>query len=107
MINTIQKIYINIKEFLASIFKKKNLMLEEPKTEEETKNTSELTNIEKLRKESENRQKVKEIIDITEDNPELLENLSIKQLRVIYNYYDESLEEINKKIADFRAKLNK
>lgn len=82
-------------------------MLEEPKTEEETKNTSELTNIEKLRKESENRQKVKEIIDITEDNPELLENLSIKQLRVIYNYYDESLEEINKKIADFRAKLNK
>lgn len=82
-------------------------MLEEPKTEEKTKNASELTNIEKLRKESENRQKVKEIIDITEDNPELLENLSIKQLRVIDNYYDESLEEINKKIADFRAKLNK
>lgn len=82
-------------------------MLEEPKTEEETKKTSELTSIEKLRKESENRQKVKEIIDITENNPELLENLSIKQLRVIDNYYDESLEEINKKIADFRAKLNK
>lgn len=82
-------------------------MLEEPKTEEKTKNASELTNIEKLRKESENRQKAKEIIDITEDNPELLENLSIKQLRVIDNYYDESLEEINKKIADFRAKLNK
>lgn len=107
MIDTIQKIYINIKEFLVSIFKKKNLMLEQPKTEEKTEKSSELTNIEKLRKESENRQKVKEIIDITENNPKLLENLSIKQLRVIDSYYDESLEEINKKIADFRAKLNK
>lgn len=107
MIDTIQKIYINIKEFFASIFKKKNLMLKEPEIEEKTKKPSELTNIEKLREESENRKKVKEIIDITENNPELLENLSIKQLRVIDNYYDESLEEINKKIADFRAKLNK
>ncbi|MBO5004611.1 MAG: hypothetical protein J6D03_05080 [Clostridia bacterium] len=107
MIDTIQKIYINIKEFLASIFKKKNLMLEQHKSKEEIKISSELTNIERLRKESENRQKIKEIIDITENNPGLLENLSIKQLRVIDNYYDESLEEINKKIANFRAKLNK
>ncbi|HBC84962.1 MAG TPA: hypothetical protein DCZ30_06110 [Clostridiales bacterium] len=107
MIDTIQKIYINIKNFFTSIFKKKNLMLEEPKAENKIKNSSELNNIEKLRKESENRQKVKEIIDITENNPELLENLSIKQLQVIDSYYDESLEEINKKIADFRAKLNK
>lgn len=82
-------------------------MLEEPKAENKIKDSSELNNIEKLRKESENRQKVKEIIDITENNPELLENLSIKQLQVIDSYYDESLEEINKKIADFRAKLNK
>lgn len=82
-------------------------MLEEPKAENKIKDSSELSNIEKLRKESENRQKVKEIIDITENNPELLENLSIKQLQVIDSYYDESLEEINKKIADFRAKLNK
>lgn len=106
MKNSIQKIYINIKKFFANIFKKKNLMLEEPK-EKNIKNSSEISNIEKLRKESKNRQKVKEIIDITEKNPDLLENLSIKQLRVIDNYYDESLEEINKKIADFRAILNK
>ncbi len=107
MIGTIQKIYINIKEFLASIFKKKNLMLEEPKAEVETKKNFELNDLEKLRKESENRQKINEIIDITEKNPGLLENLSIKQLQVIDNYYDESLEEINKKIAEFRARLSK
>lgn len=107
MIGTIQKIYINIKEFLASIFKKKNLMLEEPKVEVETKKNFELSDLEKLRKESENRQKINEIIDITEKNPGLLENLSIKQLQVIDNYYDESLEEINKKIAEFRARLSK
>lgn len=106
MKNSIQKIYINIKNFLANIFKKKNLMLEEPK-EKNSKNSSEISNIEKLRKENENRQKIKEIIDITEKNPDVLDNLSIKQLRVIDNYYDESLEEINKKIADFRAILNK
>ncbi len=106
MKNSIQKIYINIKNFLANIFKKKNLMLEEPK-EKNIKNSSEISNIEKLRKENENRQKIKEIIDITEKNPDVLDNLSIKQLRVIDNYYDESLEEINKKIADFRAILNK
>lgn len=81
-------------------------MLEEPK-EKNIKNSSEVSNIEKLRKESENRQKFKEIIDITENNPESLDNLSIKQLRIIDNYYDESLEEINKKIADFKAILNK
>lgn len=106
MKNSIQKIYINIKNFLANILKKKNLMLEEPK-EKNIKNSSEISNIEKLRKENENRQKIKEIIDITEKNPDVLDNLSIKQLRVIDNYYDESLEEINKKIADFRAILNK
>lgn len=106
MKNSIQKIYINIKNFFANIFRKKNLMLEEPK-ERDVNNSLKISNIEKLRKESKNRQKVKEIIDITENNPDLLENLSIKQLRVIDNYYDESLEEINKKIADFRAILNK
>lgn len=106
MKNSIQKIYINIKKFLVNIFKKKKLMIEEPK-EKNIKNSSDISNIEKLRKENENRQKIKEIIDITEKNPDVLDNLSIKQLRVIDNYYDESLEEINKKIADFRAILNK
>lgn len=106
MKNSIQKIYINIKNFFANIFRKKNLMLEEPK-ERDVNNSFKISNIEKLRKESKSRQKVKEIIDITEKKPDLLENLSIKQLRVIDNYYDESLEEINKKIADFRAILNK
>lgn len=106
MKNSIQKIYVNIKSFFANIFKKKNLMLEESK-ERNVNNSFNISNIEKLRKESKNTQKVKEIIDITENNPDLLENVSIKQLRVIDNYYDESLEEINKKIADFRAILNK
>ena len=58
-------------------------------------NKEEIENlIEKLRKESENRQKINEIIDITEKNPGLLENLSIKQLQVIDNYYDENFLEI-------------
>lgn len=111
MSNIIQKISINIKEFLRNIFKKKKLMLEQPrnvKAEEKDKNVlKELSDIEKLRNEKKDREKMKEIIDITEENPELLDNLSIKQLKAIDNYYDESLEEINRKIAEFRAKLSK
>lgn len=45
MKNSIQNLYISIKKFLASIFKKKNLMLEEPK-EKNIKNSSEVSNIE-------------------------------------------------------------
>lgn len=110
MKETIQKMYTNIKEFFYNIFNKNKLMLEEPKEEVEAKNKSneiKINSIDKLKQENKKRENIKEIVEITEKNPEVLNNLSVKQLKVIDNYYDESLEEINKKIAEFKATLKK
>lgn len=104
MKETIQKMYTNIKEFFYNIFNKNKLMLEEPKNKS---NETKINSIDKLKQENKKRENIKEIVEITEKNPEVLNNLSVKQLKVIDNYYDESLEEINKKIAEFKATLKK
>ena len=70
-------------------------------------NETKINSIDKLKQENKKRENIKEIVEITEKNPEVLNNLSVKQLKVIDNYYDESLEEINKKIAEFKATLKK
>lgn len=94
-----KRISNKIKSFLNRIFNKKQLMIESKNSlEDEKRNkTQEI--------ERQNEKTIKEIIDMTESNPELLNNLSIKKLKVIDKYYDDSLEKINNVIIEFRKSL--
>ena len=107
MANIIQNIIENIKKFFNNIFGKKQKMLTQANSEIQENTTPVKSNLEVMRENAYKENKVKEIIDITEKNPELLENLSIKQLKVIDGYYDKSLEEINQKLIKFREQLKR
>ena len=45
--------------------------------------------------------KLKEIIQMIEEHPELLDTLDIPKLEIINNYYKEELEICKKKISNF------
>lgn len=107
MANLIQNIIENIKNFFNNIFGKKQKMLPESNSEIIEKSVQTKSDIDVMRENAYKENKVKEIVDITEKNPELLENLSIKQLKVIDDYYDKSLEEINQKLAKFKEQLKR
>lgn len=51
-------------------------------------------------KKANERMKMEEIINIIEEKPELLENLSISKLEIIDRYYKEKIVEYKKKIAN-------
>ncbi len=55
---------------------------------------------EKLKKE-----KMKEIINIIENNPEKLEELDVQKLETINNYYDEKILELDREIEELKTKL--
>ena len=54
---------------------------------------------EKIRKETKRQNKIKEIIQIIEKNPETLEKLDISKLEIIDNYYKQKIMECRRKLA--------
>lgn len=105
----LQRVSEKIKNFLNKIFGKKELMIEDGNQNKIQKiqnvNKEKTNEIDKLKQEAKREKTVNEIVQITEENPELLDNLSIKQLKVIDKYYDENLEKINKRLLEFRQTL--
>lgn len=107
MNNFINRIIEKIKSFLNKIFSNKTAMLNEG--QENVVNNSVDTKInvvEEIKRENKKEQTVKEIIDITEKNPYLLENLSLEKLDVIDNYYKDENKKLESEIKLMNRKID-
>lgn len=101
--NTILKKMVN---FMKNIFKKRKKAKKIPKEVECESKINELykvadleENNKKVVKEEIKKEKLFEIIQIIEKNPETLKKMDIHKLEVIDRYYKNEIEEYKKKIA--------
>ena len=99
---------VKIKRFFSSFFKKKNI--EENKEVQKENNDKIMDNsineIKKMKEESKKAQLKEDILEMTKNNPKLIETLSTAQLKELNNMYDKVIEENNRKIDKLKSSLN-
>lgn len=107
MNNFINRIIEKIKSFLNKIFSNKTAMLNEGQKNVVNNSVDTKINVvEEIKRENKKEQTVKEIIDITEKNPYLLENLSLEKLDVIDNYYKDENKKLESEIKLMNRKID-
>lgn len=106
MNNFIAKIVEKIKSFLNKIFSNKTAMLNEGQNHNINNIQKKSNIVEEIKKENKKNQTVQDIIDITESNPYLLENLSMEQLDVIDNYYIDENQKLENEIKTMNKKID-
>ena len=116
MSSFVNKIFNSIKNFFNRLFNNEKPMLNKASDEGNVINFKQESvdnnSISIIKKENKKKQTVKEIVSMTEKNPELLKNLSYEQLDVIDKYYKEENERlqkeidiINEKVKDVKGKI--
>ena len=101
-----------IKRFLTNFFAKKYNSVEEfEKTEVKediiAKEVSEINFFEQMRVFSKKEKIKKEILDVIDKQPELIENLSAEKLKQLISLYDKDIEEKERKIERLKRELDK
>lgn len=109
MSNFIKKIFEKIKDFIMRKKNNENLLLEAANinSDEKKEDKNENNLIGKIKAENKKNQTVKDIIEIIEEKPELLENLSVEKLTVIDNYYKEEINKAKVINMELKSKLNR
>lgn len=96
---------IKIKRFFSKFFNKKSA--EENKEvikESNDKIVENINDIEKMKEESKKAQLKEDILEMTKNNPKLIETLTTTQLKELNNMYDKMIEENNRKIEKLKNK---
>lgn len=109
MSNFIKKIFEKIKDFIMRKKNNENLLLKAANNNSDKKKEDKNENnfIGKIKAENKKNQTVKDIIEIIEEKPELLENLSVERLTVIDNYYKEEINKAKVVNMELKSKLNR
>lgn len=109
MSNFIKRIFEKIKDFIMRKKNNENLLLEAANinSDEKKEDKNENNLIGKIKAENKKNQTVKDIIEIIEEKPELLENLSVEKLTVIDNYYKEEINKAKVVNMELKSKLNR
>ena len=98
-----------LKFFFLNIFVKKDTNVNFKNTENNVENFnnnfSEILKEETVLEAANKKDKIGEIISIVEKEPKILDNLNIEKLKVIDNYYDKKIEEVNTKINRLKNKF--
>lgn len=81
----------------------KNTKKEQTKDKE---NFSEELNSQTKLHEMERSSKIQEILEIINDNPKVLDNLTVDKLKVIDSYYDEKIQEVNEEINKLKSNMS-
>ena len=109
MSSFVNKIFNSIKNFFNRLFNNEKPMLNKASDEGNVINFKQESvdnnSISIIKKENKKKQTVKEIVSMTEKNPELLKNLSYEQLDVIDKYYKEENERLQKEIDIINEKV--
>lgn len=95
---------VKIKRFFSNFFKKKSI--EEKKESRDKVDGNSINEIEKMKEESKKAQLKEDILEMTKNNPKLIETLSTAQLKELNNMYDKVIEENNRKIDKLKSSLN-
>lgn len=96
---------IKIKRFFAGFFNKKNVKENKDIIKESNdKIVENINDIEKMKEESKKAQLKEDILEMTKNNPKLIETLTTTQLKELNNMYDKMIEENNRKIEKLKKK---
>jgi len=99
--------FTKIKRFFANIFRKNNKVLEqnEIKKEQKTELNKTENKFQDMKKLSKKAELKKEILDMIEKQPDLIESLSIEKLKELNCMYDAIIEENERKIKKIKREL--
>ena len=104
-----KSVFGRIKKFFRIMFGKNKIDItaEAVKQEEpiSTNTFSQDLKLETTLEEANKKDKLEDIISIVEKEPQTLDKLSIEKLKVIDEYYDKKIEEVDKKITKLKSKL--